>query len=100
MQTDLVAFPGWSQGMSVREETAQFGVPKSTLHNRISGKLQPGAAPGVPRYLDKEEEEEVVSWLEGCASIGFAKMVKEVRNIVGAREASKNNLDNFVVSNN
>ena len=94
----LVAFPGWSQGMSVREEAEQFGVLKLTLRDHISGRVQPGAAPGTPRYLDKEEEKEVVRWLEGCASIGFAKTVKEVRSIVGATVVSKNKLENIVVS--
>ena len=42
-----------SQGMSVREAAIQFGVPKSTLHDRISGRVQPGAAAGAPRYLNK-----------------------------------------------
>ena len=30
-----------SEGMSVREAAAKFGVPKSTLHDRISGGRQP-----------------------------------------------------------
>ena len=87
-----------SQGMSVREAAIQFGVPKSTLHDRISGRVQPGAAAGAPRYLYKEEEEELVRWIEGCASIGYAKSVREVRSVVGAIVAAKNNLENVVVS--
>jgi transposase len=87
-----------SEGMSVREAATQFGVPKSTMYGRISGRVQPGAAPGAPHYLDNEEEEEVVRWLEGCASIGCAKNVREVRSIVGAIVAAKNNLENVVVS--
>ncbi|CAI7996987.1 Tigger transposable element-derived protein 6 [Geodia barretti] len=87
-----------SEGMSVREAASQYGVPKSTLHDRVSGRVQPGAVPGAHRYLDVEEEEEVVRWLEGCASIGYAKSVREVRSIVGAIVAAKNNLENFVVS--
>ena len=87
-----------SQGMSVREAAIQFGVPKSTLHDRISGRVQPGAAAGAPRYLYKEEEEELVRWIEGCASIGYAKSVREVRSVVGAIVAAKNNLEKVVVS--
>ena len=40
------ALQATSEGMSVREAATQFGVPKSTLHNCISGRVQPGAAPG------------------------------------------------------
>ena len=65
--------------MTVREAAAQFGVPKSTLHDRISGKVQPGAVSGSPCYfLDDEEEEELVRWIEGCAQIGHAKSVREI----------------------
>ena len=63
-----------SERMSVREAASQYGVPKSTLHDHVSGR---GAVPGAHRYLDEEEEEEVVRWLEGCASIGYAKSVRE-----------------------
>jgi len=50
----------------------------------VSGRVQPGAVPGAPKYLDDEEEEELVRWIEGCAQIGYAKSVKEVRAVVGA----------------
>ncbi len=84
--------------LSLRQAANQFNVPKSTLHDRISGRVKPGAVPGAPRYLNEEEEEEVVWWLEGCAEIGYAKTVREVRGVVGAIVASKNNLESVVVS--
>ena len=83
--------------MTVREAAAQFSVPKSTLHDRISGKVQPGSVYGPPRYLDEEEEEELVRWIEGCAQIGHAKSVCEIRAIFEAIVAKKNALDSMVV---
>ena len=68
------------------------------MDDRVSGRVQPGAVPGAPKYLDDEEEEELVRWIEGCAQIGYAKSVKEVRAVVGAIVAAKNNLDCAVVS--
>ena len=53
---------------------------------------------GAPRYLDNEEEDELVRWLEGCAQIGYTKSIREVRAIVGAIVAKKNNLDSMVGS--
>ena len=85
-------------GLSYREATNQFSVSKSTLHNRISGKVLPGAKSGAPLYLDEEEEGELVRWLEGCTQIGYAKSVKEVCAIVRAIVAKKNNLESVVVS--
>ena len=82
---------------TVRRAALEYGVPKSTLHDHVSGKVMPGAVGGAPRYLDKEEEE-LVRWLEGCAEVGCAKNVKEVRAIVGAIVAKKQNLENVTVS--
>ncbi len=83
---------------TVRRAALEYGVPKSTLHDRVSGKVLPGAVGGAPRYLDDEEEEELVRWLEGCAEVGCAKNVREVRAIVGAIVAKKQNVECIVVS--
>ena len=84
--------------MTLRQASSEFNIPKSTLHDHISGRVHPGAVSGAPRYLDDEEEDELVRWLEGCAQIGYAKSIREVRAIVGAIVAKKNNLDSMVVS--
>ena len=62
----------------------QYDVPKSTLHDRVTGKVDHGAKVGAPHYLDDEEEEELTKFLVGDASIGYPKTVREVKAIVGA----------------
>ena len=62
-----------------------YGIPKSTLHDHATGKVIAGAHVALPRYLNDEEEEEVVRWLEGCAQVGCAKSVWDVRAVVGAQ---------------
>ena len=47
-------------GQSVRQAAEDFGVPKSTLGDRVSGHALPGAVSGPSRYLDDEEEKELV----------------------------------------
>ena len=84
--------------LSVREAAETYNIPKSTLHDHVSGKVDPGASVGPPKYLTDEEEEEVVKWLEGCAKIGCAKSVKDVRAIVGAIIAKKQGVQCFIVS--
>ena len=79
--------------LTVRCAALEHNVPKSTLHNRLSGKVLPGAVGGASRYLDDEEEEELVWWLEGGAEVRCAKSVREVQVIVGAIVARKENLD-------
>ena len=46
------------------------------LGDRISGRVLEGNQSGPMRYLSLEEEEELVSFIEGCAEIGYAKTVK------------------------
>ena len=84
--------------LTLREASLQYNIPKSTLHDCISGRVQPGAVSGAPRYLDDDEEEELVRWLEGCAQVGYAKNVREVRAMVGAIVAKKNKLEDMTVS--
>ncbi len=43
--------------MGVRRDALEYNVPKSTLSDRVTGRVQPGARSGAPRYLEEEEEE-------------------------------------------
>ena len=75
--------------LGVRRAALEYNIPKSTLSDRVSGRVRPGATSGAPRYLDAEEEEEVVRWITGCAEVGCAKSVREVRAVVSAIVAKK-----------
>ena len=41
---------------SVCEAAQQYDVPKSTLGNKVSGRVLPGATSGPPTYLTSDEE--------------------------------------------
>ena len=62
--------------MGVRRAHQEFGVPKSTLHDRISGKVQEGAVSGPQAYLTKEDS--LVHFLVECAQFGFPRTRKQV----------------------
>lgn len=62
-----LAVTGVSEGMSVRRAVYEFGVPKSTLQDRITGKVGLNARSGPERYLDDIEEEKLVNFLLGCS---------------------------------
>ena len=70
--------------LGVRRAALEYNIPKSTLSDRVSGKVQPGTVSGPPRYLSDEEEQEVVNWISGCAEIG-----REVRAVVSALVSKK-----------
>ena len=69
-------------GVSVRRAAADYNIPKSTLYDRLSGKVLPGSVCGAPKYLTHSEEEELESFLIRCAQIGFAKTRSEVLVLV------------------
>ena len=70
------------KGMPVRRAAEMYSVPKSTLHDRISGRVKNGAKPGPPQYLTTGEEEELASFLLEASRIGYPHTKKQVLAIV------------------
>ena len=71
-----------AEGVSVRRAALEYNVPKSSLADRVSGRIIPGAKSGPPTYLNHSEEGELVQFLTRCAAIGYGKSRKEVIAIV------------------
>ena len=65
-----------SDEYSVCDASITFGIPYSTLHDRVTGKVQFGSHSGPRRFLDDAEETELVNFLCGAASMGFARSKK------------------------
>ena len=61
-----------SRGLAVRRAAEEYDIPKSTLHDRVSGRVLAGGCSGPPKYLT-DEEEELEEFLIGCASVGYAR---------------------------
>ena len=66
--------------MGVNRAADQYGIPRSTLKDRVSAKHS--AKSGPQPYLSYEEEEELVAYLVKCAEIGYPKTKDEVIGIV------------------
>ena len=49
--------------MSVREAARKWGVPKSSLYDRLSGKVEYYRRSGPPTVLTKHEEGRIADWL-------------------------------------
>ena len=56
-----------NQGLTVRRTAEEYCIPKSTLHDRLIGRVQIGACSGPPKYLTDDEENELEEFLMGCA---------------------------------
>lgn len=80
-------------GESVRKAAMDYGVPHSTLHDRVSGKIALGAVSGPPRYLTNAEEGELVKFLNRCSCLGFARTKRQVIALVQAMVAAKQGKD-------
>ena len=76
------AYTAVKSGMSIRKAAEEYGVPRSTLSDRASGKVQAGAKSGPRKYLNTTEEVELANFLSGCSSIGYSRTRKQIIDIV------------------
>ena len=76
------AYEAVKGGQSVRRTAEQYNIPKSTLADRVSGRVKFGSHSGPERYLTDMEEEELVSFICQSARMGYAKTKREIFAIV------------------
>ena len=50
--------------MTIRGAAKKFGVPYSTLKDRVHGRVKHGTKPGVKTALSPEEEEDLVKYIK------------------------------------
>ncbi len=79
--------------LGVNRAAMEFGVPKTTLKDRIAGRVIHGTNIGRDPFLSKQEEEELVKFLVKCSKMGFGKTRAEVLKIVEATLTKKNGND-------
>ena len=60
-----------------------YGIPKSTLHDRISGKVIHGQKPGPKRYFTPAEENDMADLLVDVAKADYGKKITQAQNIAG-----------------
>ena len=71
-----------ADGKSIRQAAEEHGVPRSTLHDRVTGKVVPGTKSGPRKHLTSLEEEEFVEFLKHCSAIGYGKTRKQAVSLV------------------
>ena len=69
------------EGMPVRRASVSFGVPRSTLQDRINGRVIHGTNPGPQPYLAPAEEQELSQFLVDVAEAGYGKTRSQVITI-------------------
>ena len=73
-----------ANGSSIRRAAEEYGLPRSTLHDRVAGRVAHGAKSGPRRYLTSLEEEELVQHLCNCSSIVYGISRKDTLALVQA----------------
>jgi len=84
--------------VSVLRVAKDHGVPKSTLHDRISGKVSHGIKPGLKPLLSAAEESEFVNFLIEVSQAGYGNTRREVRKIAGSVAVDKGKSNKAVAS--
>ena len=78
----LAAIEAVENGYGVNQAAKEHGVPKSTLKDRLSGRVVHGTNPGPRPYLNKQEEDELADYLVQTAQVGYGKTRRQVKCIV------------------
>lgn len=81
----VAAMKSVEEGLSgVNQAALLHGVPKTSLKNRLSGRVVHGTKPGPKPYLDRNEEKELAEFLQRCSSMGYGKTRRDVLSITEA----------------
>jgi len=68
--------------ISVKRASEQYDVSRTTLQDRLVGRVQHGVKPGPKSYLNEVEEIDLTEFLEVTFSIGYGKTRKQVEAVV------------------
>ena len=85
--------------MSANKAADLHGVPRSTLKDHLSGRVEHGKNPGPQPYLTCDEEQKLSAHLLRASSIGLGKTYHDVKSIVGLYVKSKGLLKSSTISN-
>ena len=66
-------------GLSVKRAAELHCVLKTTLQNRVKGKVMHGVNPGPKPYLQQAEEKELSCFLTKVAAVGYGITKKQVK---------------------
>ena len=81
-----------AEGTSITGAAREHGVPRTTLQDRILGKVTHGTKPGPKRYLNEVEEKKLLEFLVETAVLGYGRSRGEIIAIVEGTTKKKGTL--------
>jgi hypothetical protein len=70
--------------LSIRRAAAKYGVPRSTVQDRLKGTKSPSESKAKYQTLTAEEEKEIVRWIERLDDMAIPPRAIHVYQMVGA----------------
>ena len=87
-------------GLSQNRAADLHGVPRSTLKDRLSGRVIHGTNPGPQSYLSSSEELELAALLVDAAKMGYGRTRRDVKCLIETHlQINGKKGENFTVSN-
>ena len=86
------------RGMPVKRAARLFGVPRSTLRDRVAGNVQHGTNPRPVPYLTNAEEAELAGFLVDVAKAGYGKSRRDIKWIAENVAREKNVLKHTLLA--
>ena len=77
----IAAIEAVKAGAKVKRPALEHGVPRSTLNDRVSGRVVHGTKPGPRPYLSPHEESNLSEFLQAVGQVGYPKTRREVKGI-------------------
>ena len=71
-------------------------MPRTTLKDRINGRVLPNSNPGRKPYLSREEEKELVEFVISYSKLGYGKTRVDVLSIVEATQKKEGEKSRWV----
>ena len=68
--------------MGINRAAQEYNVPRTTLKDRLAGRVKHGSKSGPDPYLTSSEEDELVSFLINACKVGHGKTKREVIDVV------------------
>ncbi|XP_018018849.1 MFS-type transporter clz9-like [Hyalella azteca] len=69
-------------GITKKAAAAKYGIPRTTLIEKLSGKYREGKGPGRDPYLTDDEEEAIATWIKKCCRRGLPPHKNDILNTV------------------
>ena len=86
----LNALEAVKKGSSIKRAAEEYGVPRTTLQDRVLGNVEHRKKLGQQPYLNVEEEKDLAKFVEVVADIGFGKTRKQINSMVEKTAREKN----------